>query len=73
MSAAKKMKAWVLSREDRLSDLKENVKKIEEMQNPLRNLMGLSPAECQWPEPLRWFSHFYTQFDLTAKEYREAK
>ncbi|PFH36501.1 formin FRM3 [Besnoitia besnoiti] len=71
--AADKMEAWIHSREALLQELKKQVEDAEELQLRLRGLMGLTKAECIWPEPLRWFGQFYTHFETTAKEYRGAK
>ena len=45
----------------------------EKRQEDFRLFLGLSKQDCVWPEPLRWFGHFYTQFDQVARELKEAK
>ncbi|KYF43675.1 formin FRM3 [Toxoplasma gondii ARI] len=71
--AADKMEKWIESREARLCELKKKAEDAETLQVRLRGLMGLTKADCVWPEPLRWFGQFYSHFEAIAKEYRGAK
>ncbi|CBZ51541.1 conserved hypothetical protein [Neospora caninum Liverpool] len=71
--AAGKMEKWIESREALLGELKKKAEDAEDLQLRLRGLMGLTKADCVWPEPLRWFGQFYSHFETTAKEYRGAK
>ncbi|KEP65229.1 UNVERIFIED_CONTAM: formin FRM3 [Hammondia hammondi] len=71
--AADKMEKWIGSREALLCELKKKAEDAETLQVRLRGLMGLTKADCVWPEPLRWFGQFYSHFEAIAKEYRGAK
>ncbi|XP_026193956.1 formin-like protein 5 [Cyclospora cayetanensis] len=71
--AADSMHRWVQASESRLHALKEMVADNEKRQEEFRVFLGLSKHDCVWPEPLRWFGHFYSQFDQVARDLRDAK
>ena len=57
----------------RLNEINNIINNNSNKEESIRVFLGLNKNECVWPEPLKWFAHFYTQFEAVAKDLKDAK